>query len=349
MNWEITNYPTNGTWSFSALSGTIPKSGSDVIEFTVTAPNEYNVDLGGPIRIVDSDDPISEETVTIIGGTMSNNSQGTGDAEVTMDGNNVSIKIGGKNQITLDNFTFSVNGIHGKISGHYVFDVTSAYVYVNWTQGNIASLSVDGDAEFTIENFAFTLGDDVNIYVSQVITGGIHWYEGKSGNFSFVVDDTFIDVDISINHSGSNFALSGNIDVDISTGTNATMWITWDLNNENKEISIDGNLLRNAQMHVLITDLKLELNNFSFGAGLILFERTVYISFEDNNLTLESESTIEIDDISIAFNGNISIIGANADIEIDGYITFSIKPWGEDGYMFCINSSSFTFDGHNLE
>jgi len=344
LNWEITDYPMNGSWSFSATSGVIKKGGSDIVRFSVTVPNEYNVDIGGIIRVVDSNDPSSEETVLVKGSTISNNTQNQSEAEVTVDGNNVSVKIGGKNEITLDDFTFDVNGLSGKVTGHFVFDVASSYVYVNWTQGDIASLSVDGAADFTIENFAFCLGDDVNIYVSQIITGGIHWHEGRSGNFSLMVDGSFIDIDVSINHSSSQFAISGRIDADILTSTDGNIWINWDLNNDTKEISIDGNLLRNAQMDIDIIDLKLELNNFSFSAERISFDRAVLMSFSNNNLELESETNIEIVGISFEINGGMSITGLSANIEIDGYVKFSIEPWG-DGYDFCVDSPGFTIQG----
>jgi len=185
LNWDISNYPENGTWSFSKTSGTIPVMGTEVVHFTVTAPDEEGMDLGGEIKIISSDDPGDSDSVIVHVKTRGG-SQGPGDDNVTITENengNISIRIGGYIDINVDNLVFEINGVSGMLNGHFFFESTDSYVYINFTKNDVSSLSVDGSAEFSIENFKFAYGDGINIEISKVITGGFDCEQGKSGSF----------------------------------------------------------------------------------------------------------------------------------------------------------------------
>ena len=260
---------------------------------------------------------------------------------------NISISIGGSNEIHLDTFQFEINNTYGEINGQFLFNTDNSYVYINWTKGDLTSLSVDGSAEFSINNFRLIYGENISIEVSKVITGGIHCAEDRTGNFSISVDDTYKDIDISLhlNQKNTNFTLSGDIDIDITGVTNGILWINWNLNNNTKNVSIDGNLFRDHNMEISITDFVFIMNNFTFTADSIYFDRKVYLNWNETGLHLESETTIETGDIFFSFNaGSNSISTANAEIIIEGSVSFEFKPWN-DGYMFCIESPGFTLDG----
>ena len=59
LNWEITEHPDWGTWSFAPNNGTAlaPENNPITINVTVTAPQKRNRNLTGYIRVVNTDDP----------------------------------------------------------------------------------------------------------------------------------------------------------------------------------------------------------------------------------------------------------------------------------------------------
>ena len=59
LNWEITDWPTWGTWTFTPNSGTnlTPEDGAVTIDVEVTAPEEENTDYDGEIKITNTDNP----------------------------------------------------------------------------------------------------------------------------------------------------------------------------------------------------------------------------------------------------------------------------------------------------
>ena len=59
---------------------------------------------------------------------------------------------------------------------------------------------------------------------------------------------------------------------------------------------------------------------------------------------MESSSTIQAEDIYLSFNTGEQSVTIDANVEIDGYLTFEFKPWN-DGFMFCINTAGFTMNG----
>ncbi len=347
LDWEISSFPENGTWVFTKTSGSIPPMGTEVVHFKVTAPDEEGMDLGGEIKVISTTDP--EDFATLMVHVKTRGEIETPDNNVTITETpegNVSIAIGGSNEIHINNFEFEINGVTGAINGDFIFDTQDSYVFINWTKGDLSNFSVDGNAEFSIENFAFSYGENISIVVSRVITGGLHCSEGRKGNFTLVVDDTFVDVDIDVhfNNIYSNFTLSGNIDIDIDSVTDGTLVINWDLEAETKDISIDGDLLHTSNMEVSITDFMLQFNNFTLNAGLLYFNRTVFVSWNETSLTMESGSTIQAEDIYFSLNGDSQLITIDATVEIDGYVTFEFKPWN-DGFMFCISTTSFRVNG----
>lgn len=347
LNWAMTDYP-NDNYSFSSTSGSIPVGGGTVVHFTVTAPNENGVDLGGDIEITDQDDTLNVAYSTVNVKTKGqSNSSDNGNVTVTEDeGGNVSIAIGGSNEVHLNNFQTNINGVIGEINGHFIFDTNDSYVYINFTKGDLGNFSVEGSADFTVDNFRFKYGDGILVEVSKLITGGINWRKGRSGNLTITVDDTFTDIDINVSinfNESSNFSITGNFDIDVDSEMNGTIWFDWDFTNgiSSDNLTIGGDLLGYKYMNINITDLLISINDFTFSTDRIFFNRTVNISVNETGLHMESGSIIELGDISFEFTtGDWEINTVNADIIIDGSVTFQFTPW-ESGWMFCINTTYF--------
>ena len=66
LNWEITEYPTWGTWTFTPDSGTNLKTsdGPTNINVIVEAPNDANTDFTGEIKIENTNNPEDYEILT---------------------------------------------------------------------------------------------------------------------------------------------------------------------------------------------------------------------------------------------------------------------------------------------
>jgi len=58
LNWEITDWPSWGTWTFNPSSGTglKPEDGSVTVQVTVVAPNQYGETFTGQVKIVNQED-----------------------------------------------------------------------------------------------------------------------------------------------------------------------------------------------------------------------------------------------------------------------------------------------------
>lgn len=65
LDWEITDWPEWGTWSFSQTNGEdlTPEDGPMYIEVEVIAPNEYNMDYSGTIDLRNTEDPCDYDEV----------------------------------------------------------------------------------------------------------------------------------------------------------------------------------------------------------------------------------------------------------------------------------------------
>ena len=314
LTWSITDYP-NTHYSFSTTSGTIPRFGTEVVQFTVLAPNEEGVDLSGDIEITDMDDPLNVVTTWVTVKTKGNNSNDH--VTITEDENgNVSIAIGGLNEIHINNFQFEINGISGELNGHFIFDFADSYVYINFTKNDLKNLSLDGNAEFSIENFKFAYGDGVLIEISKVITGGFRFTQGKSGKFNITINDTFTDVNvyIDIDHSGDNFHISGVFNVDITGETNGSLCIEWDLNGENPVITFDGYLEREGTFTFNLTDLAFMVTGVSITAEQLLLTGSLF------NLIITGD-TIDFDaSIDQAAINNLVI-----DIDVNEFPLFGVS------------------------
>jgi hypothetical protein len=58
LNWDITSYPTWGTWTFTPDGGTgLPDGESTTVAVTVVAPPGINTEYTGKVKIINSDDP----------------------------------------------------------------------------------------------------------------------------------------------------------------------------------------------------------------------------------------------------------------------------------------------------
>jgi hypothetical protein len=67
LDWEIESYPDWGTWTFTPESGedVAPEDGSVVIGVTVVAPDQYNTEFTGEIRIVNKEDSDDFDVVPV--------------------------------------------------------------------------------------------------------------------------------------------------------------------------------------------------------------------------------------------------------------------------------------------
>ena len=59
LDWEITEWPTWGTWTFTPLSGTslTPEDGSITVQVSVVVPSEKNKEFNGTVKIANTYDP----------------------------------------------------------------------------------------------------------------------------------------------------------------------------------------------------------------------------------------------------------------------------------------------------
>jgi hypothetical protein len=67
LNWEITEYPDWGNWTFEPLNGKNlkPEDGSIMVKVSVIAPDEKNANFTGQIKVVNTDNPTDFETIQI--------------------------------------------------------------------------------------------------------------------------------------------------------------------------------------------------------------------------------------------------------------------------------------------
>ncbi len=352
LNWTI-EPPENLTWEFEYNNDDpIPVGGGAQVAFSVTAPNINGSTERYEIKVVNTDNTSDYDVVDVVVRTKGKSNNSNGNTQVQVTGENVSIRIGGSNEINIDKFIYEINGVSGEIEGHFIFDANDSYVFINFTQGNILrTFSVDGSAEFTIQGFRFRHGDNISVEVSKVITGGIHWYEGKAGNFTLAVDDTFtdIDIDVSFNQTFTNFSLAGNIDVDVKGNSDGKIWINWDFNNDTKNITVDGDLFRVYEMDINITDLQISVNNFTFASSFIHINRSLYFSFNETGIQIETGGLLEFEGIyfDLDLNGNNLQIftDGNLDVLINGKVSFIFH---EEEDKFCIHTDGYLYVGGDL-
>jgi hypothetical protein len=59
LNWEISEFPEWGTWSFDPETGTglTPEESPVTVSVEVVAPDEQNEEFTGEVKIINSDDP----------------------------------------------------------------------------------------------------------------------------------------------------------------------------------------------------------------------------------------------------------------------------------------------------
>jgi hypothetical protein len=57
INWEITEWPAWGTWTFTPISedDLSPEDGAVTVQVSVVAPDEQNQEFTGEVRIVDTE------------------------------------------------------------------------------------------------------------------------------------------------------------------------------------------------------------------------------------------------------------------------------------------------------
>lgn len=343
LEWSITDV-SNDNYSFQKTEGTLLPGGAEIVYFTINAPTEEDANLAGIIEVTDMDDPVNVAEVSVHVGIQNPSSPGNGNVTVTEGENgNVSIAIGGSNEVHLNNFQTNINGVIGEINGHFIFDTNDSYVYINFTKGDLGNFSVEGSADFTVDNFRFKYGDNITIEISKVITGGIRWRKGRSGNLTIHVDDTFTDVDIDVHFDideYTNFSVAGNFDIDIDGQMDGTIWFDWDFNEgiSAKNLTIGGDLLGYQNVNINITDFEIQTNNFYLYVEKVFFNKTIDILVNETGLHIESESAFELGDIQVEFefegSGEWEIFSINnAEFIMDGSISFTFSVEEE---LFCM-------------
>ncbi len=67
LNWEITDWPAWGNWTFTPLSGTglKPGDGPFTVQVEVVAPEEQNQEFNGTVKIVNKDDTTDTCTISV--------------------------------------------------------------------------------------------------------------------------------------------------------------------------------------------------------------------------------------------------------------------------------------------
>jgi len=67
LDWEITEWPTWGNWSFTPLSGTslTPEDGSITVQVSIVVPSEKNMQFNGTVKIVNVHDPSDYVEITV--------------------------------------------------------------------------------------------------------------------------------------------------------------------------------------------------------------------------------------------------------------------------------------------
>ena len=67
LDWEISDYPVWGVWTFSPLHGDNlkPEDGSITVEVTVTAPDVKNQEFSGEVKIVNTEDSNDFEIISV--------------------------------------------------------------------------------------------------------------------------------------------------------------------------------------------------------------------------------------------------------------------------------------------
>ncbi len=272
LNWSITDYP-NQYYSFSSTEGTIPYRGAEVVHFTVDAPNQDGVDLSGDINITDINSPENIATSYVDlktkGGSGGGGQEGV---DVTSDGENVSIRIGGYIDINVNSFTFTINGKSGFLNGHFYFESVTDYVYINYSSGgeDLIPITVEGTGEFYIDDFIFTFEDSIDMQISY-IAGRMEFREGRSGNFSLIVDESSLNVDIDVNldYGPTPFVLQGMLTVDIISSSKGYFWVDWDLTSDSPFIKFGGDLQRDGTFEFSLTTLLFQLDGVDISANEI--------------------------------------------------------------------------------
>jgi len=91
LDWEISNYPNWGTWTFVPSSGDNlkPEQGPVTVDVTIVAPNQQNQGFGGEVKIINKEDPTDFEIITVSLTTPYNSQQMSSQSQVNLLGGNI--------------------------------------------------------------------------------------------------------------------------------------------------------------------------------------------------------------------------------------------------------------------
>ncbi|RLF58544.1 MAG: hypothetical protein DRN25_05085, partial [Thermoplasmata archaeon] len=306
LNWTISGHPENGTWAFSPSNGTIPIGASRSVRVTLTAPNEYGIDLSGDIVVQNVDDPTDNDTVFVSVKTKGYKPSGGGGISIS----NGTIKIGGA--FTIDvNTTFNFNGIESGLAGLFVFDTEDDYIYINWSfdeeGSHLQDFSLMSTGKFSISNFHFWIGSNVSISVSKLscnLTISDHF---KKGNITFYVDNASkdISIDLSSDLSAGWLVLQGDIDIFADGDTEGFVYLEWDVTGDKPNISLGGNLTRDVETNISIRNLIFQLGDkINVSADKIALARTGSIRVGDGYIHINrSLQYLSVENLIFSLSG----------------------------------------------
>jgi hypothetical protein len=66
LNWEVSEWPDWGTWTFSPSNGNnLPKDGTTIVQVTVVAPDQGDQQFSGEVKVVNADDSNDYEIIPV--------------------------------------------------------------------------------------------------------------------------------------------------------------------------------------------------------------------------------------------------------------------------------------------
>ena len=75
LNWEVTEWPEWGIWTFTPTSGTLGSDDWETVQVSVVAPDESNTEFNGTVKVINTDNPDDFCEIAVYLETPLNNQQ----------------------------------------------------------------------------------------------------------------------------------------------------------------------------------------------------------------------------------------------------------------------------------
>jgi len=321
LNWSIDTsaLSNNGSWEFSSISGTITPYGSAPVYFNVTA-NAENLTLDSYINVTNQNDSSDFDTLFIKVKSIGVQQSLPPGVEITENGDDVTVKIGGYNIVEIDDLY--INQMF--LNGIFTLDFDDDWVYINYSKTGQKNLSIEGTGEFSVTDFILKYGEMSNPNISidvSYLAGEFEFRKGHSGNLFLVVDEssTNVNIEIAMDYGGTNLTIQGDFDIYISGEADGALWFDWDLNGATPVIAFGGDLYREGTFTISVLNLLLELD------GVIVTADGLMLSGSGANITVSGEEISISAGIETALVNNLILdVGVeefplvNAPVELHG-------------------------------